>query len=159
MKVADTIPYDQNRALRLAHHVNTRNKRLMSGFGGNKQYHINLLQPQPSIQHRHQTSSNINLRHDGMINAFVTAYAKGQELELPPVHLWEEAHLTLRCTMVQRVRTAAGVLPGNLPKIQSQDLSSFLYASKRCSSTGSHGIFILVLEPCFFYSNTRHRRC
>jgi hypothetical protein len=52
--------------------------------------------------------------------------------------------------MVQRVRTAAAVLPGNFLKIQSQDLSSFLYASKRCSSTGSHGIFILVLEPCFF---------
>jgi hypothetical protein len=72
------------------------------------------------------------------------------ELELLPVHLWEEAYLTLCCTMVQRVRTAAGVLPGNFLKVQSQDLSSFLYASKRCSSTGSHGIFILVLEPCFF---------
>jgi hypothetical protein len=57
--------------------------------------------------------------------------------------------LTLRCTMVQRVRTAAGVLPGNFLKIQSQDLSSFLYTSKRCSSMSSHRLCLLVLErPC-----------
>ena len=51
--------------------------------------------------------------------------------------------------MFQRVRTAGRVLPGNLRKIQLQGLSSFLYASKRCSSMGSHGIFFLMLErPC-----------
>ena len=38
--------------------------------------------------------------------------------------------MTLRCTMVQRVRTAARVLPGNFLKIQSQDLSSFLYTQQ-----------------------------
>jgi len=48
--------------------------------------------------------------------------------------------------MFQRVRTAAGVLPGNLPKIQSQDLSAFLYASKRCSSMSDHQLCLLVLE-------------
>jgi hypothetical protein len=52
--------------------------------------------------------------------------------------------------MFQRVRIAGRVLPGNLPKIHSQGLPSFLYANKRCSSTGSHGIFILTLKPpCF----------
>ena len=68
------------------------------------------------------------------------------ELELLPVHLWEEAYLTLCCTMVQRVRTAAGVLPGNFLKVQSQDLSSFLYASKRYSSRSDHRLYLLVLE-------------
>ena len=79
------------------------------------------------------------------------------ELELPPVHLREEAYSPLRFTMLKRWRTACSVLPRNLRKIHFQGLPSFLHAS---SSTGSHGIFILMLEPCFFfYSNTRHRRC
>jgi hypothetical protein len=51
--------------------------------------------------------------------------------------------------------TVAGVLPRNLLKIQSQDLPSVLYASKRCSSTASHGIFILVLKP--YLSSPEHR--
>ena len=66
--------------------------------------------------------------------------------------------------MFQRVRTAGRVLPGNLRKIQLQDLPSFLYASKRCSSMGSHGIFILVpvivaagLSRC--RSNHHRHRC
>jgi hypothetical protein len=66
------------------------------------------------------------------------------ELELLPFHLWEEAYPPLRCTIVQRVRTVGGVRPGNFLKIHSHDLPSFLYASKRCSSRGSHGTFILV---------------
>jgi hypothetical protein len=33
-----------------------------------------------------------------------------------------------------------------LLKIHSQDLPSFMYASKRCSSMSSHEIFFLVLE-------------
>lgn len=48
--------------------------------------------------------------------------------------------------MFQRVRIAGRVLPGNLPKIQSQGLSSFLYASKRCSSSFDHGLCLLALE-------------
>jgi len=41
------------------------------------------------------------------------------------------------------------VLPGNLPKIHSQDLPSFLYASKRYSSRPNHRPCLLVLErPC-----------
>jgi hypothetical protein len=47
--------------------------------------------------------------------------------------------------MVQRVRTAAGVLPGNFLKIHFQGLPSF-HASKRYSSRTPHGIFILVPE-------------
>jgi hypothetical protein len=51
--------------------------------------------------------------------------------------------------MFQRVRIAGRVLPGNLPKIHSQDLPSFLYASKRCSSRSDHRLCLLVLErPC-----------
>jgi len=64
------------------------------------------------------------------------------------VHL-QEAYSSLGRSMFQRVRTAGGVLFENCWKIQLQRLSSFLYASKRCSSMGSHGIFFLVLErPC-----------
>jgi hypothetical protein len=48
--------------------------------------------------------------------------------------------------MFQRVHTAGGVLFENCWKTQLQGLSSFLYASKRCSSMGSHGIFFLVLK-------------
>jgi hypothetical protein len=43
--------------------------------------------------------------------------------------MWEEAYLTLRCTMVQRVHTGALVLLGNLPKIHSRDLFSCMTAS------------------------------
>jgi hypothetical protein len=51
--------------------------------------------------------------------------------------------------MFQRVRIAGPVLPENLPKIQSQDLPSFLYAIKRCSSRSDHRLCLLVLEcPC-----------
>jgi hypothetical protein len=51
--------------------------------------------------------------------------------------------------MFQRVRIAGRVLPGNLRNIHSQDLSSFLYASKRCSSRSDHRLCLLVLErPC-----------
>ena len=47
------------------------------------------------------------------------------------------------------MRTAGQVLPGSLPKIHSQDLPSFLYASKRCSSKSDHRLCLLVLErPC-----------
>jgi hypothetical protein len=52
--------------------------------------------------------------------------SRHKEIELLPVHLREEAYLTLACTTVQRVRTAAGVLVGNLRKIHLQDLPSFL---------------------------------
>jgi hypothetical protein len=48
--------------------------------------------------------------------------------------------------MLHRVHTAGRVLPGNLPKIHSQDLSSFLYANKRCSSNFDHRLCVLVLE-------------
>jgi hypothetical protein len=51
--------------------------------------------------------------------------------------------------MFQRVRIAGRVLPGNLPKIHSQDLPSFLYASKRCSSRSDHRLCLLVLERPF----------
>jgi hypothetical protein len=62
-----------------------------------------------------------------------------EEVELPAVHQREEAYLTLRRTMVQRVHTAAGVLLGNLPKIQSQDLPSCM-PGRLC---------LLILErPC-----------
>jgi hypothetical protein len=53
------------------------------------------------------------------------------EIELLPIHLWEQV-------IVQHVHTPAGVLPGNLPKIQSQDMPSFLYASNRCLSRSDH---------------------
>jgi hypothetical protein len=48
--------------------------------------------------------------------------------------------------MLHRVHTAGRVLPGNLPKFHSQDLSSFLYANKRCSSNFDHRLCVLVLE-------------
>ena len=47
--------------------------------------------------------------------------------------------------MFQCVRIAGRVLPGNLLKIHSQDLPSFLYASKRCSSSPDHRLCLLVL--------------
>jgi hypothetical protein len=68
----------------------------------------------------------------------------------PPIYLCEKAYSPLACTMFKRVRTAGWLLLGNCRKIHFHNLPSFLYASKRCSSTGSHGIFILMLEPCFF---------
>jgi hypothetical protein len=51
--------------------------------------------------------------------------------------------------MFQRIRITGRVLPGNLRKIHPQDLSSFLYASKRYSSRSDHRLYLLVLErPC-----------
>ncbi|KAH8797034.1 hypothetical protein F5882DRAFT_22836, partial [Hyaloscypha sp. PMI_1271] len=71
------------------------------------------------------------------------------KLELPPVHLREEAYSPLGRIIFQRVRIAGRVLPGNLRKIHPQDLSSFLYASKRYSSRSDHRLCLLVLErPC-----------
>ena len=58
----------------------------------------------------------------------------------------QKVYATLGRIMFHRVRTAAGVLVGNFWKIQLQDLSSFLYANKRCSSMAPHGVFFLVLE-------------
>jgi len=59
------------------------------------------------------------------------------------------AYSPLSRIMFQRVHTAAEVLSENLRKIHVQDLSSFLYASKRCSSRSSHRLFFLVFErPC-----------
>jgi hypothetical protein len=57
-----------------------------------------------------------------------------------------EAYSPLVRTIFQRVRIAGRVLPGNLPKIHSQGLPSFLYTSKRCSSMPSYGIFFLVVK-------------
>jgi len=68
------------------------------------------------------------------------------ELELLPVSLREEAYLPLGRTMFQRIRIAGRVLPGNLRKIHSQDLPSFLYATKRCSSRSDHRLCLHVLE-------------
>jgi hypothetical protein len=66
-----------------------------------------------------------------------------------PTHL-------LRFITLGRWRNAGRVLlPLNLRKIHFQDLPSFLHASKRCSSIGSHGIFTPVLKPCF--SSLKHR--
>lgn len=48
--------------------------------------------------------------------------------------------------MFQRVRTAAEVLAENLSNIHFQDLSSFSYNNKRCSSNSDHGLCFLVLE-------------
>jgi hypothetical protein len=48
--------------------------------------------------------------------------------------------------MFQRIRIAGRVLPGNLWKIHSQDLPSFLYTSKRCSSRSNYRLCLLVLE-------------
>ena len=64
----------------------------------------------------------------------------------------QKVYATLGRIMFQRVRMAGRVLPGNLRKIHSQGLPSFLYASKRYSSTSSYGIFFLVLE-CFCSSS------
>jgi len=62
-----------------------------------------------------------------------------REIELLPVHLREEAFLRLFLTTLGHWRNAGRVLlPLNLQKIHFQDLPSFLYASKRCSSTGSY---------------------
>jgi hypothetical protein len=59
------------------------------------------------------------------------------------------AYSPLGRIIFQRVRIIGRVLPGNLRKIHSQDLSSFLYASKRCSSRSNHRLCLLVLErPC-----------
>jgi len=57
-----------------------------------------------------------------------------------------EAYSPLGRTMFQHIYIAGRVLPGNLWKIQSQGLPSFLYASKHCLSRSNHGIFFLVLE-------------
>jgi hypothetical protein len=70
-------------------------------------------------------------------------------LEPLPVHLREEVYSPLGRIIFQRIHIAGRVLPGNLRKIHSQDLSSFLYASKRCSSRSDHRLYLLVLErPC-----------
>jgi hypothetical protein len=85
----------------------------------------------------------------GPLQTFVPADARGQvgtQLELPPVHLRGEAYSPLGRSIFQRVRIAGRVLPGNLPKIHSQDLSSFLYASKRCSSRSDHRLCLLMRE-------------
>jgi hypothetical protein len=58
----------------------------------------------------------------------------------------EEVYSTLGLIVFHRVRIAGRVLPGNLRKIHSQDLPSFLYASKGCSSRPSHLRFFPVLE-------------
>jgi hypothetical protein len=58
----------------------------------------------------------------------------------------EEAYSSLGRIMFQRVRVRTAVLPGNLPKIHTQDLPSFLDASKRCSSKSGHRLCLLVLE-------------
>jgi hypothetical protein len=79
---------------------------------------------------------------------FVPVDTKGQvgpEVKLI-LSTWEESYSTLGRIMFHRVRTAAGVLVENFWKIHLQGLPSFLYASKRCSSMSSHGIFFLVLE-------------
>ena len=55
----------------------------------------------------------------------------------------EEAYLTLRCTMVQRVRTAAGVLAGNFLKIHFCPLSC-MPASALVQS--DHRLCLLVLR-------------
>ena len=57
--------------------------------------------------------------------------------------------------MFQRVQIVGRVLPGNLPKIQSQDLPSFLYASKCCSSRSDHQLCLLVLE-CPYLALFKH---
>jgi hypothetical protein len=49
------------------------------------------------------------------------------------------------------MRTTGGVLPGNLLKIHSQDLSFFLYTSKYCFSRSNYRLCLFVLErPCLF---------
>jgi hypothetical protein len=58
----------------------------------------------------------------------------------------QKIYATLGRIMFHCVRTTAGVLVGNFWKIQLQDLSSFLYASKRCSSRGFYGTFNLAPE-------------
>ena len=66
--------------------------------------------------------------------------------------------------MFPRVRTAGWDLSRNLVKIQFQDLPSFLYASKRCSSIGSHRTCVRVPEQPSSFSpehlsrSTRHFR-
>jgi hypothetical protein len=57
-----------------------------------------------------------------------------------------KVYASLGRIMFQRVRMAGRVLPGNFLKIHSQDLFSFLYASKRCSSRSDHRLCLLVLE-------------
>ncbi len=60
--------------------------------------------------------------------------------------LLSEVYSTQYRIMFQRVRTAGRVLVGNFWKIYFQGLPCFLYASKRCLSNSSYGIFFLVLE-------------
>lgn len=73
---------------------------------------------------------------------------KGSEVLLNrfPSTCRQEVYLTLGCIMFQCVCTAGRVLPGNLPKIHSQDLPSFLYASKHCSSRSDHRLCLLVVQ-------------
>ncbi|KAL5347667.1 hypothetical protein ACLOAV_007076 [Pseudogymnoascus australis] len=58
----------------------------------------------------------------------------------------DDTYFTFGCIVLQRVRTAPAVLPGNLLKIHSQDLPSFLYANKRCLSSGDHSLYFLLFE-------------
>jgi hypothetical protein len=67
------------------------------------------------------------------------------------VRLREEIYSTLGRTMFQRVRIAGRVLPGSLLKIQHQDLPSFLYASKRCSTRSDHRL-------CFAHARNNSAR-
>jgi hypothetical protein len=91
------------------------------------------------------------------ILTFVQADAKRQVgmQNLGYVHLREEAYSALACTMFKRVRVAAGVLPGNLRNIYSQDLPSFFHARKRCSSGASSSLNGRARSR----SNIRHRHC
>jgi hypothetical protein len=71
---------------------------------------------------------------------------KRRVAELLLVYVPPEKSIRLCHTMIQHVRAAAGALVGNLWKIQFQDWSSFLCASKHYSSMASYGIFFFVLE-------------
>src|SRR5450432_2981750 len=62
---------------------------------------------------------------------------------------WEEVYSALARTICQRVRTAPGVPPRNLLKIQLQDMPSSLYASKAYLCSGNCALCFVVLErPC-----------
>jgi hypothetical protein len=107
----------------------------------------------PTSPHKHRYSRSQHFR-DCPIPLIspvkdAVSFSARKVVELLIVHLQRKGCSTLGQTMFQRVRIAGQVLPGYLPKIPSQDLPSFLYANKCCSSRSNHRLCLLVRErPC-----------
>jgi hypothetical protein len=89
-----------------------------------------------TVSHTHYTPSQ----------AQVFKFQKLSNSLISPVERRSVNFSALSRTIFQCVRIAGRVLPGNLPKIHSQDLPSFFHASKRCSSHSVHRPCLASLE-------------